>query len=133
MNLLTVSSIMFVLGGADGRGQAFGTVPDAGTVAMTQAGALTMASIVETRLEAVFIISTTMVGRLSETPPRWLILAGYAVGLTLLLIPVHNVLLTWAFPIWVRSPQPRARLLLLADGGLGLTPSQLLRRSNRSR
>lgn len=101
VNLLTVSSIRFVLGGACGRGQAFGTVPDAGTVAMTQAGALTMASIVETRREAVFIISTTTIGRLSEVLPRWLVLAGCAVGLTLLLMPAPNVLLTWAFPIWV--------------------------------
>ena len=101
VNLLTVSSIRFVLGGACGRGQAFGTVPDAGTVAMTPAGALTMASIVETRREAVFIISTTTIGRLSEVLPRWLVLAGCAVGLTLLLMPAANVLLTWAFPIWV--------------------------------
>jgi len=82
-------------------GQAFDTVPDAGTVAMTQAGAITMASIVATRLEAVFIISTTTVGRLSEALPRWLVLTGYAIGLTLLLMPVPNVLLTWVFPIWV--------------------------------
>lgn len=82
-------------------GQAFDRVPDAGTVAMTQAGAITMASIVATRLEAVFIISTTTVGRLSEAFPRWLVVIGYAVGLTLLLMPVPNVLLTWVFPIWV--------------------------------
>jgi hypothetical protein len=82
-------------------GQAFDMVPTAGTVAMTQAGAITMSSIVATRLEAVFIISTTTVGRLSEALPRWLVLGGYAVGLTLLLMPVPNVLLTWVFPIWV--------------------------------
>lgn len=82
-------------------GQTFDTVPDAGTVAMTQAGAITMASIVATRLEAVFIISTTTVGRLSDAFPRWLVVTGYVVGLTLLLMPVPNVLLTWVFPIWV--------------------------------
>lgn len=82
-------------------GQAFGTVPAADTVAMTQAGALTMASIVATRLEAVFIISTTTVGRLSEAFPRWLVLFGYAIGLTLLLVPVPNDMFTWVFPIWV--------------------------------
>ncbi|MDX2380891.1 MAG: hypothetical protein QNM02_14160 [Acidimicrobiia bacterium] len=79
----------------------FDVAPDAGTVAMSQAGGLTMASLVTTRLEAVFIVSTTTVGRLSEAFPRWLVLAGYVVGLTLLLVPVPNVFLTWVFPIWV--------------------------------
>lgn len=82
-------------------GEAFGLVPAADTVAMTQAGALTMASIVATRLEAVFIISTTTVGRLSQAFPRWLVLSGYAIGLTLLLVPVPNDMFTWVFPIWV--------------------------------
>jgi hypothetical protein len=82
-------------------GQAFDMVPDAGTVAMTQAGGLTMASIVATRLEAVFMIASTTVGRLSEAFPRWLVLIGYAVGVTLLLMPVPNEALTWVFPVWV--------------------------------
>jgi hypothetical protein len=68
----------------------FDGVADADTVAITQAGGITMASIVATRLEAVFIISTTTVGRLSEAFPRWLVLIGYAVGLTLLLMPVPS-------------------------------------------
>ena len=72
---------------------------------MSQAGGLTMASLVTTRLEAVFIISTTTVGRLSEAFPRWHVLAGYVIGLTLLLVPVPNVLLTWVFPIWVATNQ----------------------------
>jgi hypothetical protein len=79
----------------------FGIVPDAGSVAMSQAGGITIASVVATRLEAVFIISTTTVGRLSEAFRPWLVAIGYAVGLTLLLVPVPNLLLTWVFPIWV--------------------------------
>ena len=82
-------------------GQAFDMVPDAGTTAMTQAGGITMTSIVATRLEAVFMIASTTVGRLSEVFPRWLVLIGYVVGLTLLLMPVPNDALTWVFPIWV--------------------------------
>ena len=82
-------------------GQAFEMVPDAGTVAMTQAGGITMTSIVATRLEAVFMIASTTVGRLSEAFPRWLVLIGYLVGVTLLLMPVPNEALTWVFPIWV--------------------------------
>ena len=82
-------------------GQAFETVPDAGTVAMTQAGGITTTSIVATRLEAVFMIASTTVGRLSEVFPRWLVLIGYVVGVTLLVMPVPNEALTWVFPIWV--------------------------------
>ncbi len=68
---------------------------------MTQAGGITMTSIVATRLEAVFMIATTTVGRLSEVFPRWLVLIGYVVGVTLLLMPIPNEALTWVFPIWV--------------------------------
>lgn len=81
--------------------RSFDVAPDAGTVAVLQSAGLTMASIVATRLEAVFIISTTTVGRLSQAFPRWLVLLGYAVGLTLLLVPVPGFFLTYVFPIWV--------------------------------
>jgi len=70
-------------------------------VAVLQSAGMTMASVVATRLEAVFVISTTTVGRLSEAFPRWLVLTGYVLGLTLLLIPVPNVFVTYLFPIWV--------------------------------
>lgn len=79
----------------------FGVVPDVGSVAMSQAGGMTIASVVATRLEAVFIISTTTVGRLSEAFRPWLVALGYVVGVTLLLVPVPNVVLTWVFPVWV--------------------------------
>lgn len=84
-------------------GQTFDAAPDAGTVALSQAGALTITSVVATRLEAVFIISTTTVGRLSEAFPRWLVVLGYVIGLTLLLVPVPNFFLTWVFPLWVAT------------------------------
>jgi hypothetical protein len=91
----------------------FDIVPGAGTVAMTQAAGITMASIVATRLEAVFIISTTTVGRLSGAFPRWLVIIGYVVGLALLLMPMPNVLLTWVFPVWVAMAS--AMLLIRRD------------------
>jgi len=83
--------------------QRFDVVPDSGAIAMTQASGLTMVSVVATRLEAVFIISTTTVGRLSQAFQRWLVVAGYVVGLTLLLMPVPNAVLTWVFPVWVAT------------------------------
>ena len=79
----------------------FDVAPDAGSVALFEAAGSTMASLVATRLEAVFIISTTTVGRLSQAFRPWLVRVGYAVGLVLLLMPVPNVLLTWVFPVWV--------------------------------
>lgn len=83
--------------------QRFEVAPDAGTVAIVQSAGLTMASVVATRLEAVFMIATTTVGRLSEAFPRWLVAAGYAVGLTLLLVPLPNTFVTYLFPVWVAA------------------------------
>ena len=60
----------------------------AGHVSNFRAAALGMASVVATRLEAVFIISATTVGRLSGAFPRWLVIVGYTVGLALMLVPV---------------------------------------------
>lgn len=79
----------------------FDLVPDPDTIAALQAAAVGMASVVATRLEAVFIVSTTTVGRLSEVMPRWLVVGGYVIGLVLLLVPVPNVASVWVFPIWV--------------------------------
>jgi hypothetical protein len=81
--------------------RSFDVPPDATTVASMQAAGITMAAVVATRLEAVFIISTTTVGRLSDVFPRWLLVGGYSIGLVLLLVPVPNHIMTWAFPIWV--------------------------------
>ncbi len=79
----------------------FDVVPGPDTIAALQAAAIGMASVVATRLEAVFIISTTTVGRLSEAFPRWLVIGGYVIGLALLVAPVPNVASVWVFPLWV--------------------------------
>lgn len=83
--------------------QSFDVVPDLESVALFQAAGVTMASMIATRLEAVFIISTTTVGRLSGAFERPVVVIGYLVGLTLLLVPVPAVALTWVFPIWVAA------------------------------
>jgi hypothetical protein len=82
---------------------AFGVVPGADVVAMSQASGISMASLVASRLEAVFIISTTTVGRLSQAFQSWFIAASYVVGLTLLLMPIPNAALTFVFPAWVAA------------------------------
>jgi hypothetical protein len=84
-------------------GQRYGLVPDADSVGMIQAGGITMGSVVATRLEAVFIISTTTVGRLSGAFRPWLVVTSYVIGLTLLLMPLPNGVLTWVFPFWVSA------------------------------
>jgi hypothetical protein len=100
----------------------FDVPPGADLVAVVQAAGLTMASVVATRLEAVFIISTTTVGRLGEVFPRWLVVGGYIIGLTLLLMPVPNFLVTYVFPVWVAITS--AMLLIRRDAaGLNIPRS----------
>ena len=89
--------------------QSFDVVPDTGATAALRAAALGMASVVATRLEAVFIISATTVGRLSGAFPRWLVIVGYTVGLALMLVPVPNTVSIFVFPCWVAA----ASVLLL--------------------
>lgn len=79
----------------------YGVVMEASDVAAFQSAGVTMASVVAARLEAVFIVSSTTVARLSGALPRLLIVLGYAAGLTLLLIPVPNQYVSWVFPSWV--------------------------------
>ena len=79
----------------------FGVGPEAADIALWQAAALTLVSVVATRLEAVFILSTTIVARLSGAFPRFLIIAGYVLGLMLLLVPLPSEALIALFPAWV--------------------------------
>lgn len=79
----------------------FGIEPGVSEVALTRAGASIMLIVVAARLEAVFVISTTTVGRLSGVFPRWLVFLGYLLGLALLLSFFPQPALTWLFPGWV--------------------------------
>lgn len=88
----------------------FGQTPDANSIGTWQAAGLTLATVVGTRLEAVFVISTTTIGRLSEALPTWLIRVGYALGVALMLFPLTRSLLIWVFPVWVSLVS--ARMLL---------------------
>ena len=78
-----------------------GVIPDANSIALWQTSGLTLAVIVGTRLEAVFVISTTTVGRLSGALPRWVVWLGYFAGVILLFAPLSRTLLMWLFPMWV--------------------------------
>jgi hypothetical protein len=78
----------------------FGTAQTAQGVAGWQAAGIAAFTIVAVRLESVFIISTTTVGRLAQAFPRSLIIAGYAAGLLLMFAPLPNGALAFVFPIW---------------------------------
>ena len=79
----------------------YDTTPDVGDVASFRAAGLTLSSVIATRLEAVFIISSTTVARLSGAFPKPIIVVGYVTGLTLLVVPLPNQWMTWVFPVWV--------------------------------
>jgi hypothetical protein len=79
----------------------YGVAPHDADIASFRAAAVVTTSMIATRLEAVFIISTTTVLRLSGSFPRWVIILGYTVGAVLLLVPLPNELLTLVFPAWV--------------------------------
>ncbi len=53
------------------------------------------------RMAAIFVFTTSTIGRQSRVMPRWFALLGYAVGLFLLLSAAFNVLLAMVFPIWM--------------------------------
>jgi hypothetical protein len=78
----------------------FGTVQTAQSVSGWQAAGIAAFTIVAVRLEAVFIISTTTVGRLAKAFPTSLVTAGYAAGLLLMFAPLPNGALAFIFPIW---------------------------------
>lgn len=78
----------------------YGTVQTPQMVSGWQAAGTTAFAVVAIRLEAVFIISTTTVGKLSGAFPRPLVLAGYAAGLILLFAPLPSETLLWVFGAW---------------------------------
>ena len=75
--------------------------PTASSVALLRAISYAMVFGFATRAAAVFIIATASIGLRSRVFPRWLSLAGYAVGVVLL---VGVTIVDWLillFPLWV--------------------------------
>lgn len=79
----------------------FGVEPDPNDIALLQAAGVTMISVVATRLEAVFILSTTMVARIADALPRILIVMGFLAAATLFIVPLPSEALILLFPTWV--------------------------------
>jgi hypothetical protein len=53
------------------------------------------------KMAAMFIFTTTTIGRSSSVLPRWFIGLGYVLGIVLLLSPVFSAPLVVAFPVWL--------------------------------
>ncbi len=53
------------------------------------------------RMAAMFVFTTTNIGRSAGILPRWFVVAGYAVGLFLLLSATFSRALVLVFPVWV--------------------------------
>lgn len=81
----------------------FATPQNTQSVSGFQAAGLAALTIVVPRFEAVFILSATTVGRLSDAFPRILVIVGYGLGVVLLLTPLPSALLIWIFPGWVTA------------------------------
>lgn len=58
-------------------------------------------TVIAVRFQAVFLISAATVARLSLVMPRFLVVAGYASGVVLLLAPLPSEVVAWVFPGWV--------------------------------
>jgi hypothetical protein len=53
------------------------------------------------RMASMFVLSTSNIGKGSGVLPRWFVLAGYAVGLVLLLSASFSTVLALVFPVWL--------------------------------
>lgn len=79
----------------------FGLIPDRADIAVWQAAGMTADSVIGTRLEAVLIMSTTTVGRLSGAFDRPFVVIGYTLAAVMMLAPLPNEVFIWIFPLWV--------------------------------
>lgn len=79
----------------------FDVTLDGSDIALTRTGASILLEVMAARLEAVFVLSTTTLGRVSEVLPHWLVVLGYLIGLLLMLSFFPQPALTWIFPAWV--------------------------------
>jgi hypothetical protein len=69
------------------------------TLASGLAGSLLL--VVAPRIQAVFLFTMSTLVVRTEALPRWLAVAGYAVGLVLLLVPLVTSPLGIGFPVWI--------------------------------
>ncbi len=73
------------------------------------------------RMAAMFVLSTTTIGRVSGVLPKWFCYAGYVVGLFLLLTATMERWFALVFPAWLI-----AMSVILAKRALGIDPELMI-------
>jgi hypothetical protein len=79
----------------------YGTPVTGDGIAFARSAGLALLTLISTRFQAVFIIASTTVGRLSGSFGRPLVILGYAVGAVLVVSPFPSSSLVWLYPAWV--------------------------------
>ena len=100
-SLWVIGALLLTTPGLDAY--TFATPQTTESVSGWQAAGMAALTVVVPRFEAVFILSATTVGRLSDAFPRVLVIIGYGSGTLLLLTPLPSALLIWIFPAWVTA------------------------------
>jgi hypothetical protein len=88
-------------------------IPSAETVVTIRSLAFGFLFIYAMRMAAVFMIVVSTVGMRLGIFPRWLIVAGYAAALVLILNVSYNQTLVLVFPVWVAA----VSVVILAGSG----------------
>jgi hypothetical protein len=78
-----------------------GRVPSADLWGLGRRVTFTALNVYAIRMGAVFILSTTTIGRRTRIIPRWLVVTGSVVGLVLLLGSGVSIWVNLALPVWV--------------------------------
>lgn len=77
------------------------SVVDEASVTLAVGSATGLILVVATRLQAVFMLTTSTLVRRAEILPNWLAYLGYALGIGLFLVPLVADPIGLAFPAWV--------------------------------
>jgi hypothetical protein len=90
------------------------SVPGPDTIGFARALAYTLLYVYGVRVAAVFTIVVSTIGVRTGALPRWLVLAGYAIAVIMLLSVSFFKLVVLAFPLWVAAVSVT---ILLSPGG----------------
>jgi len=78
-----------------------GRIPSPETWGLGRSVTFTALNVYAIRMGALFILSTTTIGKRTRILPRWLVVAGIAVGLLLLIGSNVSTWVNLVLPLWV--------------------------------
>jgi hypothetical protein len=93
------------------------------SIAISRAAGLSMLSLLATRFQAVFIIASTTVGRLSGGFGKLLVVVGYTIGALLVISPFPSRSLVWLYPAWVAFVASRLVITRRGFGTMSALPA----------